>query len=144
MYSLKEEFNEEMLWVVIDVIDKYRDVAFIRIQNYQQAVARYYKSRVKPQKFKVGDLVLRKVKWNTMEPGDRKLEINWKGPYRVTVVVCSGVYKFIKLKTGKQWREETMECHERQEFLSMSSLLQSNYVMAESLNRVRRQLAPRA
>lgn len=41
-----------------DVIDERRDLAMIRIQNYHQATARYYKSKAKQMRFQVGDLVL--------------------------------------------------------------------------------------
>ncbi|CAA7018421.1 unnamed protein product [Microthlaspi erraticum] len=41
------ELNEEMLRDHLDLIDERRDQALIRIQNYQQAAARYYNSKVK-------------------------------------------------------------------------------------------------
>ena len=39
-----------------------------------------------------GDLVLRKVVGNTKNPAWGKLEPNWKGPYRSTLVAGVGAY----------------------------------------------------
>ncbi|CAA7040023.1 unnamed protein product [Microthlaspi erraticum] len=51
------ELNEEMLRDHLDLIDERRDQALIRIQNYQQAAARYYNSKVKHRRFHIGDMV---------------------------------------------------------------------------------------
>ena len=77
----------------LDTIDERRDKALVRLQNYQQAAARYYNSRLKPRPLKVGDLVLRKVFENTREEGAGKLGVNWEGPYQIislslNILIC--------------------------------------------------------
>ncbi|KAL0742323.1 hypothetical protein Bca4012_083836 [Brassica carinata] len=74
--------------------------ALLRIQNYQQAMARHYNSKARPRQFAVGDPVLRKVFEGTKEPDAGKLGTNWEGPYRIIHVVRPGVYKLLKVRTG--------------------------------------------
>ncbi|KAG7541661.1 Retrotransposon gag domain [Arabidopsis thaliana x Arabidopsis arenosa] len=95
---LNEEENSEMLDDSLDTINERRDQALIRIQNYQQAAARYYNSKVKSRPFFVGDYVLRRVFDNKKEEGAGKLGINWEGPYIVTEVVRNGVYRLKDLE----------------------------------------------
>jgi len=81
----------------MDFIDERWDQAMIRVQNYQQAVARYYNSNIKIRRFEVGELVL----WsNTRELNAEKQGTNWEGPYRITEVVRDGVYKLEKVING--------------------------------------------
>jgi len=84
----------------MDFIDERRDQAMIRVQNYQQAGARYYKSNIKIRRFEVGELVLRKVFYNTRELNGGKLGTNWESPYQITKVVCDGVCKLVKVING--------------------------------------------
>ncbi|KAG7556517.1 Integrase catalytic core [Arabidopsis suecica] len=95
---LNEEENSAMLDDSLDTINERRDQALIRIQNYQQAAARYYNSKVKSRPFFVGDYVLRRVFDNKKEEGAGKLGINWEGPYIVTEVVRNGVYRLKDLE----------------------------------------------
>jgi len=44
----------------MDFIDERRDHAMIRVQNYQQAVDRYYNSNIKIRRFVMEELVLQK------------------------------------------------------------------------------------
>ena len=46
-------------------------------------MAKYYNFRVRHRDFQVGDLVLKKVTGATIDPFQRKLVPNWKGPYRI-------------------------------------------------------------
>ncbi|KAG7579216.1 Reverse transcriptase domain [Arabidopsis thaliana x Arabidopsis arenosa] len=95
---LNEEENSAMLDDSLDTINERRDQALIRIQNYQQAAARYYNSKVKSRPFFVGDYVLRRVFDNKKEEGAGKLGINWEGPYIITEVVRNGVYRLKDLE----------------------------------------------
>ncbi|KAG7564205.1 Ribonuclease H domain [Arabidopsis suecica] len=95
---LNEEENSAMLDDSLDTINETRDQALIRIQNYQQAAARYCNSKVKSRPFFVGDYVLRRVFDNKKEEGAGKLGINWEGPYIVTEVVRNGVYRLKDLE----------------------------------------------
>ena len=57
----REDSNNLMLQDELDFINERRDQALIRVQNYQQAVAKYYNTNVRSRRFKEGDLVLRNV-----------------------------------------------------------------------------------
>jgi len=94
------DLNMQMLQHNMDFIDERRDQAMIRVQNYQQADARYYNSNIKIRRFEVGELVLRKVFCNMRELNARKLGTNWEGPYRIIEVVRDGVYKLVKVING--------------------------------------------
>ncbi|KAL0404968.1 UNVERIFIED_CONTAM: hypothetical protein Sradi_2137600 [Sesamum radiatum] len=56
-------------------------------------MAKAYDNKVRPRKFKEGDLVLRKTE-NTGPVG--KLEAKWDGPYIITEVIGPGTYKLKK------------------------------------------------
>ena len=49
--------NNQLLMDSLDLIEERRDQALLRIQNYQQAMARHYNSKVRPRQFAVGDPV---------------------------------------------------------------------------------------
>ena len=87
-----EDQNQEMLSDSLDLLDKRRDRALVRMVNYQQSVEKYYNSKIRPRTFNEGDLVLRKVYQNTSEPNAGKLRANWEGPYKISKVVRPGVY----------------------------------------------------
>ncbi|XP_010424741.1 PREDICTED: uncharacterized protein LOC104709897 [Camelina sativa] len=89
----RAEENEEFLQDTLDTINERRDQALVWIQNYQNAVARYYNSKIRGRPLAVGDLVLQKVHENTEELNAGKLGINWEGPYRITREVRNGVYQ---------------------------------------------------
>ena len=68
----------------LDLLDEVRAVAEQSLARYQDLIAKHYKSQVKHQDFKVGDLVLRKVMGATKDPARGNLGPNWEGPYRIT------------------------------------------------------------
>ncbi|KAL1216068.1 hypothetical protein V5N11_012806 [Cardamine amara subsp. amara] len=72
----------------------------IQIQNYQQATARFYNSRLRQRRFSVGQLVLRKVFSNTKERNAGILGTRWEGPYQITEIVRPGIYKLEKYIKG--------------------------------------------
>ena len=66
MGSLRiENFNqknsEEGLRLNIDLVEEVRDAAQLKVAQYQQKVAQYYNSKVKPRHFQENDLVLREA-----------------------------------------------------------------------------------
>ena len=79
------------------MIEERREVARIRMEAQKQRMARYYDSKVKERKFKVGDTVLRQVFQNTKEPGAGALGYSWEGPYQITEVLRSGAYRLADL-----------------------------------------------
>ena len=52
----------------MDLVDEVRDQDVQRMAKYKQKIVEYYNRRVKLKKFKIGDLVLRKVTLATKDP----------------------------------------------------------------------------
>ncbi|XP_030969728.1 uncharacterized protein LOC115990004 [Quercus lobata] len=90
MYEDKD--NEEQLRLNLDLIDEVRVDAEHRAAKYKNLMARQYGAMVKPRRFNIGDLVLRKVSLATKNPGHGKLSPNWEGPYRVINYKRQGFY----------------------------------------------------
>ena len=55
-------------------------------------MARQYDAMVKPRRFNIKDLVLKKVSLATKNLAHGKLELNWEGPYRVINYKRQGSY----------------------------------------------------
>ncbi|KAG7548045.1 Integrase catalytic core [Arabidopsis suecica] len=89
--------NNQLLRHHNDFAEELRDQALIRIQNYQNAAAKYYNQNVKERCFNVGDLVLREVFHNTKEKNAGKLGARWEGPYLISKVVHPGVYQLMTM-----------------------------------------------
>jgi hypothetical protein len=91
----------------VDALDEARDKALERATQYQQSLWNYHSSRVCPQSFMVGDLVLR-----LRQDSHSKLESPWVGPYIVTEVIPGGAYRLQDKKTGKDksnpWNAEQL------------------------------------
>ena len=64
--------------------DKQQEAATIHITSFQHRLANSYNRRVKTRVFRSGDIVLRKVLENTVDPTAGKFQPNWEGPYVVT------------------------------------------------------------
>ena len=84
--------NQDELRTNLDLLEEVRETSQVRIAAYQQRVARFYNSRVKERRFRVGDLVLRR---NVREKKDKiasTFNPNWIGPYKVIKTVRTGTY----------------------------------------------------
>jgi hypothetical protein len=90
--SYKAETNGEGLKLHLDLLQEKRDHAQITMSAYQEKTIRYFNRKVKPQNFKVGDLVLRKVTLATKDSTERKLAPSWEGPYKVISCQRPGAY----------------------------------------------------
>ena len=84
--------NEGMMVEHLDLLEEYREAATIRLDEYQQGLARCYNQDVKTREFGAGDLVLRKAVRNMRDTNARKLAHTWEGPYRVTAIAGVGAY----------------------------------------------------
>ena len=71
-----EQENEELIIKDLDTVDELRESAPVRIASYQRGLANSYNKRVKPRMFKPGDLVLRKVFENIVDPTVEKFQPN--------------------------------------------------------------------
>jgi hypothetical protein len=85
-----EEGNQVALENTIDQLDKAHDVALLRCAKYQQALRRDHERNMRPCKFHVRDLLLRRVQGNK----DRqKLSPPWEGAFIIHEVLRPGTYK---------------------------------------------------
>ena len=91
--NFDETINDSLLAAKRDMIEERREVARIRMEAQKRRMARYYDSKVKERKFKVGDTVLRQVFQNTKEAGAGALGYSWEGPYQIAEVLRSGAYR---------------------------------------------------
>ena len=81
MYQDKD--NEEQLRLNLDLIDEVRTDADEGTVRYKNLMARQHDAMVKPRRFNIGDLVLKKVSLATKNPAHEKLGPNWEGLYRI-------------------------------------------------------------
>ena len=88
----QDEENEEQLRLNLDLIDEVRMDAEQRTARYKSPMARQYDAMVKPRRFNIGDLVLKRVSLTTRNPAHGKLGPNWEGPYRVINFKRQGSY----------------------------------------------------
>ena len=84
--------NELMMVEHLDLLEEYREVAVIRLAEYQQKLAQRYNRDVKTREFGARDLVLRKAVRNMRDTNAGKLAPTWEGPYRVTSIAGAGAY----------------------------------------------------
>ena len=77
--------------------DEQWEAATIRITSYPRRLANSYNIQVKPRVFRPGDLVLRKVFENTVDPSVGKFQPNWEGPCLVTRAGEAGSYAIDKI-----------------------------------------------
>ena len=89
-YKVKE--NEVQLRLNLDLIDEVRTDAEQRMTRYKNLMARQYDAMVKPRRFNIRDLVLKKVTLAMRNPAYGKLGPNWEGPYRVINCKRQGSY----------------------------------------------------
>ncbi|XP_009624956.2 uncharacterized protein [Nicotiana tomentosiformis] len=73
----------------LTMIDEKQMAAVYHRQLYQQRMARAYNKKVRPRKFKVGQLVLRRILPHH-EEAKGKFSPNWKGPYIIRRVLPKG------------------------------------------------------
>ena len=74
MYQDKD--NKEQLHLNLDLIDEVRTNAEERTARYKNLMARQHDAMVKPRRFNIGDLVLKKVSLATKNPAHGKLGPN--------------------------------------------------------------------
>nr|XP_023906600.1 uncharacterized protein LOC112018320 [Quercus suber] len=84
--------NDEMMVECLDKMKECREMATIRLAEYQQKLAQRYNRGVRTREFIAGDLVLRKAVGNMRDTGAGKLAQTWEGPYRVTAMAGAGAY----------------------------------------------------
>ena len=88
----QDEDNEEQLHLKLDLIDKVRMNAKQTTSRYKSLMARQNNAIVKPKRFNIGDLILKRVSLATRNPAHGKLRPNWEGPYRIINCKRQGSY----------------------------------------------------
>ncbi|XP_070034884.1 uncharacterized protein [Nicotiana tomentosiformis] len=76
-----EESNHETMHTSLELLDEKQEAALVRMAAQKQWIEKYYNRRANLRHFKIGDLHLRKVTFNTRDPNEGKLGPNWEGPY---------------------------------------------------------------
>ena len=94
------EHNKESFRLNLDLLEEKREQALQRAKDYQRKTARYYYRKVRPNSFKPGDLVLKKLLPISKDPTHRKLGPNWEGPYIVSRIIRPGNYE-LQMEEGK-------------------------------------------
>ena len=87
------EHNEESLHLNLDLLEEKHEQTPKRAEDYQRKIARYYDRRVRPNSFKPGNLMLKKLLPIRKYPTHRKLGPNWVGPYIVSWIIRPGNYE---------------------------------------------------
>ena len=72
----QDEDNKEQLHLNLDLIDKVRMNAEQRTAKYKNLMATQHDAMMKPRRFNIGDLVLKKVSLATRNLAHRKLGPN--------------------------------------------------------------------
>ncbi|XP_070056441.1 uncharacterized protein [Nicotiana tomentosiformis] len=109
-FWVDEETNNEAMLVKLELLDKRKDLAYIRMAAQKQRMERYCNRRANLRYFIVGDLVLRKVTQNTRELNAGKLGPTWEGLYRVSSITGKGSYKLENqdgVKLPSNWNVHT-------------------------------------
>ena len=88
----QDEENKEQLHLNLDLIDEVWMDTEQRIARYKNLMAKQYDAMVKPRRFNIGDLVLKRVSLAIKNSAHGKLGPNWEGPYRVINYKRQGSY----------------------------------------------------
>ena len=73
----QDKDNEEQLCLKLDLIDEVRMNTEQRTTRYKNLMAGQYDAMVKPRRFNIEDLVLKRVSLATRNLAHGKLELNW-------------------------------------------------------------------
>ena len=94
------ESNKETLRLNPDLLEEKREQALKRTEDYQQKTTRYYDRKVRPNSFKPGDLILKKLLPARKDPTHRKRGPNWEGHYITSRVIRPSNYE-LQTEKGK-------------------------------------------
>ena len=100
MYQYKD--NTEQLCLNLDLIDEVRMDAKHKTTKYKNLMARQYDAMVKPRRFNIGDLVLKKVSLATKDPAHGNLALIGKDPTELSTIKGKGLITW-RPWTGENW-----------------------------------------
>ncbi|KAL5851862.1 hypothetical protein ACOSQ3_006980 [Xanthoceras sorbifolium] len=95
------EQNNDLLAINLYLIEEKMDTARLRVDVYQQKVARYYNRKVKLRQFNKGDIVLRLILPGARNPREGALGPNWEGPYMVDKDLENGTYHLVNVNGAR-------------------------------------------
>ena len=78
------------------LLDEKRLAALHHVQTYQQRMARHFNKKVKTRNIKEGDLVLKALRKNVLDPRG-KFRPNWSGPYIVKAILSGGAAQLVDM-----------------------------------------------
>ncbi|KAL2250116.1 UNVERIFIED_CONTAM: hypothetical protein Sindi_2485300 [Sesamum indicum] len=87
--------NREERCLDLEVIEEKREIAVCQVLHHKSLMMKNYNKRLRPRQFQVGDLVLKKVE---VSKHVEKLDLGWKGPYKVTEIKRRGTYRLQDLE----------------------------------------------
>ena len=82
--------NKESLRLNLDLLEEKREQALKSIEDCRRRAARYHDRKIRPNSFKLGDLVLKKLLPSRKDPTHGKLGPNWEGPYIISRMIRPG------------------------------------------------------
>ncbi|KAJ0874350.1 hypothetical protein HanPSC8_Chr11g0463131 [Helianthus annuus] len=94
----------------LQLLEEARDQAAIQEAKYKQKMEAYYNKRVKNERFKPGDLVLRNNEASKKE-NQGKLGPKWEGPYTILEAHKGGSYKLADSegkRLPRHWNGKTL------------------------------------
>ena len=74
--DMPEQSNTKFIIEELDTTNELREIAVVRVASYQCRVKNLYNKSAKPRVFQPGNLVLRKVFENTVDPVAGKFQAN--------------------------------------------------------------------
>ncbi|XP_070039926.1 uncharacterized protein [Nicotiana tomentosiformis] len=108
----------------LTMIDEKRMAVVCHGQLYQQRMARAYNKKVRPRKFKVGQLVLRRILPHHEEEKG-KFAPNWKGPYIIRKLLPKGVLYLGDIQGNDPETAVNADAVKRKQVQSKSNLARS-------------------
>ncbi|XP_076883453.1 uncharacterized protein LOC143532225 [Bidens hawaiensis] len=88
--------NEAERRLDLMLLEKRRELAAIREQNYKSQLQKYYNAKVKVCEFNAGDYVLLNNEASRAH-AQGKLALSWEGPYQIKEVLGKGAYALMQL-----------------------------------------------
>lgn len=87
--------RREALLMQLELLDEKRLKAAEHAQVYQRRISRAYNKHVLERKFKIGDVVTKKIVQSQLPHIRGKLRPNWEGPYVIKEVYPGNAYKLV-------------------------------------------------
>ncbi|KAJ0489324.1 putative nucleotidyltransferase, Ribonuclease H [Helianthus annuus] len=108
--NMDPEVNTQETMLNLQLLEEARDQAAIQEAKYKQRMESYYNKKVKNERFKPGDLVLRNNEASKKE-NQGKLGPKWEGPYTILEAHKGGSYKLGDLegkRLPRHWNGKTL------------------------------------